>query len=328
MSNTNINNIPHYLFNTGWNAAVAVSKVTAVIGTVTAGVTFGAPLVGLAAPAALIFNGWWCASFFAGTTATATARQVVSDFFHSKHVLEYTDYYSGGYGDQIADFLDIAFATGTHGVRNLGMHSFLFPGAPHLHAVLFGMLDGFLYSGKTILDKHSDKFLDNDMVDNCTTLEMLQDADSLIVEAITFGLQHGIENPVAFLIGGPIMGAAIDYLLSSSIGSHKKAIPFIYKNLSSVDKDILNKCFVKDDGGVKHKIECGELDDQPGHFECTEYIGYAYKLAQRKGLISDDYKDFIQKDNFQFHFNSSSYEENHNMSIAANITESHDHDEL
>ena len=57
-------------------------------------------------------------------------------------------------------------------------------------------------------------------------------------------------------------------------------------------------------------------------------IGYAYKLAERKGLISDDYKYFIQKDNFQFHSDVSNYEENHNISNTANITENHDHDEL
>ena len=269
MSNTNINNIPHYLFNTGWNAAVAVSKVTAVIGTVTAGATFGAPLVGMAAPATLAFNGWWCVSFFAGTTIAVTARQILSDVTHSKHVLEYTDYYSGGYGDQIADFLDIAFATVAHGYRDFKIHQFTNPG-PLGDTVFYGKLDGFLYSGKGIVDKHLDKFLDNYMVDNYTALEKLQDADSLIVEAITFGLQHGIRNYVAFAIGGPIMGIVIDYLLSSSIGSHKKTISDTYKYPSFVDKEILNKCFVKDDGFVKHKIECGELDDQPGHFECTE----------------------------------------------------------
>ena len=140
-------------------------------------------------------------------------------------------------------------------------------------------------------------FLDNDMVDNYTILEIAQDSDSLIVESINYWTQHGIGNPVAFAIGGPIMGAVIDYWLSLSKGSHEKAIPFTYKNLSSVDKEILNKCFVKDEGFVKHKIECGELNDQPGHFECTEHIGYAYKLAERKGLISDDFENYISKNN-------------------------------
>jgi hypothetical protein len=91
---------------------------------------------------------------------------------------------------------------------------------------------------------------------------------------------------------------------------------------------VIIKCFVFDYGLVEHKIECGELNDQPGHFECIEHIDYAYKLAKRKGLIIDDYKYFIQKNNFQFHFNSYSYEENHNISITSNTTENHGHDEF
>ena len=147
-----------------------------------------------------------------------------------------------------------------------------------------------------------------------------------MIETINHLAKHGTDNYL-FLIGGTLTGAFIDYLLSSSIGSHEKVIPLTYKNPSFVDKEFLNKCFIKNHATLKlkHKIECEELNDQPGHFECTEHIGYAYKLAKRKGLISDDDKYFIQKNNFQFHFNSYSYEENHNMSITSNTTKNHDY---
>ena len=78
MYNTNINNIPCYLFNAAWNAAEAAFKVTVVIGTVTAATTFGAPLVGVATPASLTFNSLFCYSFFKASTINFFSKQLFS----------------------------------------------------------------------------------------------------------------------------------------------------------------------------------------------------------------------------------------------------------